>query len=105
MANSRWIASATTTIVLAMSLLAALSCASAVIAQTTQPPIDTRPQAAPPAGTADTPASTSDSTSKRNARKRGRLPDLSTMCEVLPPCPIGCRPDVKKNICVENLTP
>ncbi len=45
------------------------------------------------------------SSSAQDSRKRGRLPDLTTMCEVTPPCPVGCREDVKKNACVENPPP
>lgn len=41
----------------------------------------------------------------KEPRKRGRLPDLTTMCDVAPPCPVGCREDIKKNTCIENPTP
>jgi hypothetical protein len=41
----------------------------------------------------------------KESRKRGRLPDLTTMCEVAPPCPVGCKEDVRKATCVENPPP
>ncbi len=45
------------------------------------------------------------SAASKEPRKRGRLPDLTTMCDVAPPCPVGCREDVKKNMCIESPTP
>lgn len=54
--------------------------------------------------TSGAPAETVSANTKNN-RKRGRLPDLTTMCEVQPPCPANCREDIKKNICIENTTP
>jgi hypothetical protein len=46
-------------------------------------------------------------------KKRGRFSDPTmrrlgesiSMCEVTPPCPEGCREDLRNNICVDNPPP
>jgi hypothetical protein len=41
----------------------------------------------------------------KGSRKRGRLPDLTTVCEVTPPCPVGCKEDVRNATCVDHPPP
>jgi hypothetical protein len=74
------------------------------LAQATQRPIDVRPKSDQPATKSTTMTDTAVKSEKK-PRTRGRIPDLTTLCEVPPPCPVGCREDIKRNACVDSPVP